>query len=158
MSNLCLALDQSTTKTGWAVVDLDSGRIEECGVFKAPGKWWVNRIELLDHWLDSKLTLARYTVLAYEIPTHDRSQAVTRKLGAAMYVVIKVASHCVPTWWGFTASQVRKSGYGKKDIKTMTASARKLGRTPTEDEADAIAVAMLAYRVTLGEGTPTEVS
>ena len=150
---IVLALDQSTTLTGWAVGRLDTTRpqVLSSGTFKAEGTNWIARLEHLSDWLLDVSGDA--SVIAYEIPTHSHGMKTSRRLGAAEYVVLQAARYNQCHAWGFTASQVTATGFGKRHIDT---TARSLGHTPDADEADAAAIFFLAWQAHGGRVNPAE--
>jgi Holliday junction resolvasome RuvABC endonuclease subunit len=93
MTATVVGFDVSLSRTGWAVLDWDSGILLRCGVIEtSPADPFVSRLWRLragvEYVVDARQVYGRIADVGIEAGIHRGSGAVTRKLAAAWGVVM----------------------------------------------------------------------
>ena len=84
---MILALDPSLSCIGWAVLELDAGRVVEYGTYKPQGETLDERLADAHGWLhewfeDDDERNYNPTAFAFEMPVVHRNMATTIKLAS----------------------------------------------------------------------------
>lgn len=146
-----LALDASTTALGWVQARVEGMTFEVVGhgTFRPEGPWWQRTCWIGDYVENLVTSLGwQADVVAYEVPTGNRGNMVThRRMGAAEYAVVLAAHYHTEHVWGINAGAVAAEDVSKHGQYADVLFAELAGDAAgSEDELDAMAVAMVAHR------------
>jgi crossover junction endodeoxyribonuclease RuvC len=150
MNHKVLVLDQSSTITGYAVVDLNKKSLAKAlldsGFIKLKGKDWQDRVKLLGIEVTRQMDIVKPKAIAIEdtLYIRQRRPEVGQIFGAISYVLWQIAQHFNVELIKQHPSEVKKvaTGNGKADKTQVCMEVTKLYSLPfypQEDQGDALA-------------------
>ena len=145
-----LGIDPGLQKTGWGIIISQGSRLQfvACGLIKTNAADPLPaRLAALHAGLADVIKLHKPDSAAVEETFVNKNPASALKLGQARGVVLSVPALCGLTVGEYSANKVKKSivgtGHaGKEQIGMMIKTLLPASGTPSEDEADALAVAI----------------
>ena len=149
-SSRILGIDPGSRITGYGVIDVlgDNIRFVACGVVKTnPKQKFPTRLKEIYDGIDDVIQTHNPIIAAVEDIFFAKNPMSALKLGQARGTIIAaVMNHDLPLW-EYTAKQVKQAvaGYGqaaKIQVQHMVRVLLGLNASPSEDAADALAIAL----------------
>ncbi len=145
-----LGIDPGTRRTGYAVIETLSGRLilRASGALAVPSKFpFHERLKLIYHGLQEIVTKFHPDEIAVEDVFVKKNARVALKMGHVRGVALLVAANYNAVVAEYSPGEIKQAIVGsgmasKEQVKFMVTALLQLNDMPSEDEADALAVAL----------------
>ena len=142
-----LGIDPGSRITGFGVITSEGSQVKlvTCGIIKTQDESFPERLQTIFRGIQDVVTLHQPDEASIEEVFHHHNAASALKLGQARGAAI-AGINAIPIQ-GYTARQVKQAvvGYGaaaKEQVQHMVKILLNLASTPSEDAADALAIAL----------------
>ncbi len=145
-----LGIDPGTRRTGYAVIESVGDRVilRASGALAVPSKFpFHERLKLIYHGLQDIVTKFHPNEIAVEDVFVNKNARVALRMGHVRGVALLVAANYNAVVAEYSPGEVKQAIVGsgiasKEQVKFMVTALLRLTEMPSEDEADALAVAL----------------